>query len=107
MAAGIEIREYAPSALHARVAVVDQRWATVGSTNLDPLSMLLAKEANILTTDERFAAMLHHRLDALVSDHGQAINPASLALRPLGQRILDWVAFGAMRVLLFVTGYRY
>jgi cardiolipin synthase A/B len=107
VAAGIEIRAYAPSALHAKVAVVDQRWATVGSTNLDPLSLLLAREANVLTTDERFAAMLYRRLDMLVSNHGQSIDPASLADRSRLQRILDRFAFGVMRVILFVTGHRY
>ena len=107
VAAGIEIREYAPSALHAKVAVVDQRWATVGSTNLDPLSLLLAREANVLTTDERFAAMLYQRLDTLFTHDGQAIDPASLAQRPFGQRILDRLAFVLMRGVLFVTGHRY
>lgn len=107
VAAGIEIREYAPSALHAKVAVVDQRWATVGSTNLDPLSLLLAREANVTTTDERFATMLHHRLDALMTDSGQAIDPASLTQRSIGQRILDRFAFAVMRVILFITGHRY
>ena len=107
VAAGIEIREYAPSALHAKVAVVDQRWATVGSTNLDPLSLLLAREANVSTTDERFAAMLYQRLDTLMRESGQAIDPASLTQRSIGQRILDRLAFALMRVLLFVTGHRY
>ena len=107
VAAGIEIREYAPSALHAKVAVVDQRWATVGSTNLDPLSLLLAREANVSTTDERFAAMLYRRLDTLMRESGQAIDPASLTQRSIGQRILDRLAFALMRMLLFVTGHRY
>ncbi|MEZ5703967.1 MAG: cardiolipin synthase ClsB [Burkholderiaceae bacterium] len=107
VSAGVEIREYAPSALHAKVAVVDQRWATVGSTNLDPLSLLLAREANVLTTDDRFAAMLHERLDALVTFHGQELDPETLAARPRSQRALDRVAFMAMRVMLFATGHRY
>ena len=47
LAAGVEIHEYAASFLHAKVAVVDMRWATVGSSNLDPLSLLLAREANV------------------------------------------------------------
>jgi cardiolipin synthase A/B len=107
VAAGIEILEYAPSALHAKVAVVDQRWATVGSTNLDPLSMLLAREANILTTDERFANILYQRLDALVTHSGKAIDAESLQRRPRLQMALDRVALIAMRVMLFLTGHRY
>jgi cardiolipin synthase A/B len=69
--AGIDIREYAPSALHAKVAVVDQAWATVGSTNLDPLSLLLAREANVMSTDRRFAQLLHQRLDGWSNTPGR------------------------------------
>jgi cardiolipin synthase A/B len=105
--AGIDIREYAPSALHAKVAVVDRTWATVGSTNLDPLSLLLAREANVMTTDRRFAELLHQRLDALVERAGQRLSAATEGQRPWHQRVLDRMAFGLMRALLFITGHRY
>lgn len=105
--AGIEIHEYAPSALHAKVAVMDRRWATVGSTNLDPLSLLLAREANVMTTDRRFAALLHDCLDDHVHRSGQPLQADSLSRRPWYQRVLDRIAFGIMRAVLFVTGHRY
>jgi cardiolipin synthase len=38
--AGIEIYEYHKSIMHAKVAVIDEHWATVGSSNLDPFSLL-------------------------------------------------------------------
>jgi cardiolipin synthase len=105
--AGIEIHEYAPSALHAKVAVVDQRWATVGSTNLDPLSLLLAREANVSTTDMRFAALLHDCLDAILQSGSQRLDAQWLGQRPWQQRALDRLAFVVMRTLLFLTGHRY
>lgn len=105
--AGIDIREYAPSALHAKVAVVDRAWATVGSTNLDPLSLLLAREANVMTTDRRFAELLHQRLDVLLEHAGQKLDAQALDSRPWHQRLLDRIAFMAMRTLLFLTGHRY
>jgi cardiolipin synthase len=105
--AGIEIHEYAPSALHAKVAVLDRRWATVGSTNLDPLSLLLAREANVMTTDQRFAALLHHCLDDHVNRRGEPLHADGLSRRPWHQRVLDRIAFGIMRAVLFVTGHRY
>jgi len=105
--AGIEIYEYAPSALHAKVAVVDQRWATVGSTNLDPLSLLLAREANVSTTDARFAALLHDCLDAILQNGSLRLDAHWLGQRPWHQRALDRVAFVVMRTLLFLTGHRY
>lgn len=107
LSAGVEIHEYAPSALHAKVAVVDRRWATVGSTNLDPLSLLLAREANVVTTDEHFAGQLHDCLDRLVRESGQALSPALLGARPWRQRARDRVAFAIMRTMLFLLGHRY
>lgn len=105
--AGIEIHEYAPSALHAKVAVVDHRWATVGSTNLDPLSLLLAREANVSTTDPRFAALLHDCLDAILQNGSQRLDAQLLSQRPWHQRALDRLAFAVMRTALFLTGHRY
>ncbi len=105
--AGIEIHEYAPSALHAKVAVVDQRWATVGSTNLDPLSLLLAREANVSTTDTRFAALLHDCLDAILQNGSLRLDTQRLNQRPWRQRALDRLAFAVMRTVLFLTGHRY
>jgi len=107
LAAGVEIHEYAPSALHAKVAVVDGRWATVGSTNLDPLSLLLAREANVVTTDARFARHLRDRLDELMRIQGQPLALAELRARPWHERVRDRLAFGVMRSVLFLTGHRY
>ena len=105
--AGVEIHEYAPSALHAKVAVVDGAWATVGSTNLDPLSLLLAREANVVTRDLDFARSLHDRLDHLLRTAGDRIELARLRQRPWHQRAFDRIAFGIMRATLFLLGQRY
>jgi cardiolipin synthase A/B len=61
---GVRIFEYTPAFLHAKVAVVDDDWATVGSSNIDPLSLLLNLEANVVVRDHRFAQTLAARLDA-------------------------------------------
>lgn len=105
--AGVDINEYAPSALHAKVAVVDGRWATVGSTNLDPLSLLLAREANVVTTDRYFALQLQTRLQVLLQTQGTPLDLATLNARPWWQRWQDGLAFAVMRTVLFLTGHRY
>src|SRR4030065_248274 len=61
LAAGVAIHEYSASELHAKVAVVDRHWATVGSSNIDPFSLLLAREANIVVDDAAFAGDLRQR----------------------------------------------
>jgi cardiolipin synthase A/B len=107
LAAGVEIHEYAPSFLHAKVAVVDGRWATVGSSNLDPLSLLLAREANVVVEDRAFALELASRLHEAMAHHGQRIDPAAYSRRPLMQRFKGWMAYAVMRLALLVTGQRY
>ena len=62
--AGVRIFEYTPAFLHAKVAVVDDDWATVGSSNIDPLSLLLNLEANVVVRDPGFASTLAERFDA-------------------------------------------
>jgi cardiolipin synthase A/B len=107
LAAGIEIHEYAPSFLHAKVAVIDSRWVTVGSSNLDPVSLLLAREANVVVVDELFAQDLRQRLEMAMQTQGHRMDPQTYARRPLQQRALDMIAFGLMRLMLFLTGNRY
>ena len=107
LAAGVEIHEYSASFLHAKVAVVDDHWATVGSSNLDPLSLLLAREANVVVEDRAFARDLRGRLQEAVASHGQRMDPASYSRRPLGQRLQGWTAYALMRLALLVTGQRY
>ena len=67
LAAGVAIHEYQASELHAKVAVVDSHWATVGSSNIDPFSLLLAREANIVVDDAAFARDLRQRLHQAIS----------------------------------------
>jgi cardiolipin synthase len=107
LGAGVEIHEYEPSFLHAKVAVIDGHWATVGSSNLDPLSLLLAREANVVVEDAAFAAELRERLVRAMREQGRRVDPARLAGRPWRQRLRDRIAFGLMRLALFATGRRY
>ncbi|MBV5292818.1 MAG: cardiolipin synthase ClsB [Curvibacter lanceolatus] len=107
LAAGVEIHEYEPSFLHAKVAVVDGCWSTVGSSNLDPLSLLLAREANVVIDDREFAAGLRSALHAAMRQAGRPVQPELLARRSWHLRVLDRVAFGLMRLALWLTGHRY
>ena len=63
LAAGVKIYEYTPAFLHAKVALTDDEWATVGSSNIDPLSLLLNLEANVVVRDADFNARLAAEFD--------------------------------------------
>ena len=109
--AGIEIIEYEASFLHAKVALMDSPLgavSTVGSSNLDPLSLLLAREANVFVRDDAFGAQLRaHLVEAMEEGHGKRVDRADHRRRPLMRRVLTWIAYALMRMALLITGKRY
>ncbi|WP_255701683.1 cardiolipin synthase ClsB [Bordetella sp. LUAb4] len=101
--AGIEIYEYMPSFLHAKVAVIDHM-ATVGSSNLDPFSLLLAREANVVVDDAGFAEDLHTRLEAEIARGGRLVRSVEYARRGWIRRCVDTVSYTVLRLGVALTG---
>jgi cardiolipin synthase len=99
--AGIEIHEYGKSYLHAKVAVVDRHWATVGSSNIDPFSLLLAREANVVVEDEAFADELRRSLLDAIADGARQVRRERWADQPWTTRVFTWSCYGLAR---FLTG---
>lgn len=98
---GVEIWEYQPAFLHAKIGVVDRFWATVGSSNIDPLSLLLNLEANVVVRDRPFATELAGQFDAALAVSRQVDLAASggSGLRGMLTRALvAWVAHVYLRV---------
>lgn len=107
LASGVEIYEYQSSFLHAKVAVVDDLWATVGSSNIDPLSLLLAREANVVVADTGFAQGLRQQLEQAITEHACRLDFEHYVKRPLKQKLLDYAALLVLRVVLFISGRHY
>lgn len=105
LAAGVSIEEYHRSFLHAKVAVVDEQWATVGSSNIDPYSLLMAREANVFVRDPHFADQLRHELKQMVDAGARHMAPARWAGRSSLEKALTWMAYGIVRVGMGVLGY--
>jgi cardiolipin synthase len=76
LGAGVRIFEYCERPLHGKVAVADDEWATVGSSNLDPLSLSLNLEANVVIRDTAFNHHLRERLGMLMDCHCQEVTLA-------------------------------
>jgi cardiolipin synthase len=95
--AGVRIFEYRERPLHGKVAVVDEEWATVGSSNLDPLSLALNLEANVFIRDRVFNQALHAHLQSLMRVHCTEIDAASLAPVSGLALIRSYLAFHVMR----------
>jgi cardiolipin synthase len=103
--AGIRIFEYEKSFMHAKVAVIDGEWATVGSSNIDPFSLLLAKEANIVVRDHAFGNDLRSSLKLAIRDGARELLPADLSGLALHSRLLRWLAYGLVRAMVGIAGY--
>ena len=100
---GIEIYEYMPGYLHAKVAVIDNM-ATVGSSNLDPFSLLLAREANVVVDDQPFAWDLQQRLEDAIAMGGRFVRPLDYQRRGWWRRCVDAVSYTLLRIGVALTG---
>ncbi|BCL75382.1 cardiolipin synthase B [Jeongeupia sp. HS-3] len=103
--AGVEIYEYREGFMHAKVAVVDRYWATVGSSNIDPFSLLLAREGNIAVRDHGLAVALRDDLRSRLSEDASQIALVDLRRGRWLFRVLPWISHGIVRILMAISGY--
>lgn len=103
--AGIEIYEYRKCLLHAKVAVIDEHWATVGSSNLDPFSLLLSLEANVIIDDTDFAKKLKYSLEQAIKTGAQQVFKNNWRVQTKWLRLACWLCYGLVRFLIGITGY--
>ncbi len=95
--AGVRIFEYVERPLHGKVAVVDEDWSTVGSSNLDPLSLALNLEANLIIRDRDFNGTLSGQLDDLMAQQCEEVDAAKLPPVRLLDLVRSYIAFHVMR----------
>lgn len=71
---GVQVFEYRRRPLHGKVALMDDHWATVGSSNLDPLSLSLNLEANVIIHDRHFNQTLRDNLNGIIAADCQQVD---------------------------------
>jgi len=103
--AGIEIYEYQKSFMHSKVAVIDGHWATVGSSNIDPFSLLLAREANVVVEDAEFANELRQDIERAIQSGARQVLLADWRRAHFGRRVMARVLYGLVRLLMGLIGY--
>ncbi|SFP96484.1 cardiolipin synthase [Nitrosomonas cryotolerans] len=105
--AGIEIYEYNKSYLHAKVAVIDQHWATVGSSNIDPFSLLLAREANVVISDQSFAATLRLSLKQAIAEESIPVLRSNWDGQSCYNHTINWISYYIVRMMQGLLGYNW
>ncbi|NGZ82884.1 cardiolipin synthase ClsB [Duganella aceris] len=101
LAAGVKVVEYHKTQLHAKVAVIDDDWATVGSSNVDGLSLFLNQEANVVIKDAAFAQSLRKHIEDAIAD-GVVIDYADFEHVGHFRRIGYEIAFVFYKLLMRV-----
>jgi cardiolipin synthase len=99
--AGVKIVEYRKTQLHAKVAVIDDDWATVGSSNYDGLSLFVNQEANVIVRDAQFSTALRSEMEQAVAE-GVVIDPLEFANIPWYRRLWYGSAYLFYRSVLWL-----
>ncbi|MDB6001483.1 MAG: cardiolipin synthase [Rhizobacter sp.] len=94
---GVKIHEYCQRPLHGKVALVDDEWATVGSSNLDPLSLSLNLEANVIIRDAAFNEHLRERLNVLIQHHCTQVDASTVPQRNAWRASVSFFVFHFLR----------
>jgi cardiolipin synthase len=105
LAAGVRIHEYHTSFLHAKVAVFDGRTATVGSSNIDPFSLLLAQEANVFVDDAGFAGELRDSLLEATRIGGRKVAVRYWQRLSWSLKARIWLCYRVARLLMAMFGF--
>jgi len=105
LGAGVEIFEYQTTFMHAKVAVIDNNWATVGSSNIDPFSLWLAREGNIVVRDDKFAAVLRGSLMQEMEHGARLIRHSAWIRKIFLARLVPRVSYAMVRLIIGVIGY--
>ena len=101
---GVQIFEYRKSFMHGKVAVIDGYWATVGSSNIDPFSMMLAREANMVVQDKAFADELRSEILSSVREGSHQVSAQEWLHGNRAKRLLSWLVYGMVRVFMGAIG---
>lgn len=102
---GIVIHEYSLSELHAKVAVIDKQWVTIGSSNIDPFSLLLAREANITSDDRALAQQLEASLQRAMNEGAEQLESMHWQRRSWFDRLQSRLAYASVRWILGMAGF--
>lgn len=103
--AGIKIYEYKPRSFHGKIAIIDDNWVTVGSSNLDPLSFSLNLEANVVILDHPLNQHISHHLQQLLKNHCHQINIEEAKQGSWWQVPLIFLSFYFLRIFPSIAGW--
>ncbi len=95
---GVRIYEWQKNMLHAKTAVIDGRWSTIGTFNMDARSLRSNLEVNVAVSDEGFAAFMEQSFERDLED-SREVDAHEFLFRPLGDRLLELILYRFRKLL--------
>ena len=99
----IEIYEYQPTVLHAKMCVVDEIFVTIGSYNINNISAYASIELNINIDDAEFAKQVTRTLETIIKD--DCINVTKVVYHKTNtvyKRLYHWACYKIFRIVFFI-----
>jgi cardiolipin synthase len=87
----VKVYEHRDAVLHAKAAVIDGVWSTVGSTNMDLWSFLRSDEANAIIPGRDFATEMEAMFEKDIEKSNEILFD-QWKKRPLRDRMKEWLA---------------
>ncbi len=104
----IELYEYQPAVLHAKVAVCDGAWFTIGSYNINNISAYASVEMNLDVRSQRYSKELESMIDVIIQNDSIAItNEAHLKTKNYFKQFVQWCSYQLIRVGFFLVTFYY
>lgn len=104
----IELYEYQPKVLHAKIAVCDGEWFTVGSYNINKLSAYASIELNIDVQDAILAKDVVQMMDMFIKNDCIAITPETHHKhKNIFSQLIRWSSYQLLRLMFFMLTFYY
>ena len=95
---GVRVFEWQRNVLHAKTAVIDGHWSTIGTFNMDARSLRSNLEVNVAVSDEGFAAVMEQSFERDLED-SREVDSHEFLFRPLGDRLLELICYRFRKLL--------
>lgn len=99
----VEIYEYQPTVLHAKMCVVDDKFVTIGSYNINNISAYASIELNIDIDDSNFAKIVTQTLNTIIKkDCIQITNEVYHKTNTIFKQLYHWACYKIFRIVFFM-----
>jgi len=104
----IEVYEYEAAVLHAKAAVCDKKWVTLGSYNINNLSAYTSIEMNVDVRSVAFAQEMEHTLQDIMSNESILITREThRKTKNIFKQFIRWASYQGLRLLLYLVTFYY